>query len=272
METQNKTKKKDLLMVDPRNLVVAEGFNVRTDMGDLNALKDSILDTGLQVPLKAKKLKGEEDKYQVVDGHRRLQAILLAIEEGHDIPYVEVVSFTGNDEDQIVAMLVTGTGQKPLTEVEQGEAIKRLTNFGFKVDSLAKKMGKSTPYAYYLLKIANLPQKVKNLIQEGYCSGLLATEIYDEEGDEDLAFKMLQMAIEEAQTRSKDGSPKKATKKDLENSEGKPKKQKPYDVLKQLMDMISEDGLTNEKTAILTEVWLRIHEGEDADSILLLMY
>lgn len=272
METQNKTKKKDLLMVDPRNLVVADGFNVRTDMGDLNALKDSILDTGLQVPLKAKKVKGEEDKYQVIDGHRRLQAILMAIEEGNDIPYVEVINFTGNDEEQIVAMLVTGTGQKPLTEVEQGEAIKRLTNFGFKVEQLAKKMGKSTPTAYYLLKIANLPQKVKNLIQEGYCSGLLATEIYDDEEDQDLAFSMLQMAIEEAQTRSKDGKPKKATKKDLENSEAKPKKQKPYDVLKQLMDMVSEDGLSNEKTALLTEVWLRIHEGEDADSIYLLLY
>jgi hypothetical protein len=99
----------------------------------------------------------------------------------------------------------------------------------------------------------------------------LATEIYDDEEDQDLAFSMLQMAIEEAQTRSKDGKPKKATKKDLENSEAKPKKQKPYDVLKQLMDMVSEDGLTNEKTALLTEVWLRIHEGEDADSIYLLL-
>lgn len=270
METQ-KTKKKDLLMVDPRNLVVAEGFNVRTDMGDINALKDSILDTGLQVPLKAKKVKGEEDKYQVVDGHRRLQAILMAIEEGHDIPYVEVVSFTGNDEEQIVAMLVTGTGQKPLTEVEQGEAIKRLTNFGFKVDSLAKKMGKSTPYAYYLLKVANLPQKVKNLIQEGYCSGLLAVEIYEGEQDPNLALKMLEMAIEEAQTRSKDGSPKKATKKDLPDGEGKAKKPKPYDILKKLMDTIYDDGISNEKTALLTEVWFRIHQGEDADAIYLLL-
>ena len=271
METQ-KTKKKDLLMVDPRNLVVADGFNVRLDMGDLNALKDSILDTGLQVPLKAKKIKGEDDKYVVVDGHRRLKAILMAIEEGHDIPYVEVVSFSGNDEEQIVAMLVTGTGQKPLTEVEQAEAIKRLVNFGFKVDSLAKKIGKSTPYGYYLLKLSNLPQKVKNLIQEGYCSGLLAVEIFDEEEDTSLAFKMLETAIEEAQSRSKNGEPKKATKKDMPQTEGKSKKLKPYETLKRLMDMISEDSLNNEKTAILTEVWLRIHEGEDAESILLLMY
>lgn len=270
METETlKTKKKDLLMVAPQNLVVADGFNVRNDMGDLNALKESILDTGLQVPIKAKKISGE-DKYQVIDGHRRLRAIMLAIEEGNKIPYVEVINFTGTEEDQVISMLVTGTGQKPLTDVEQAEAIKRLTNFGFRVEDLAKKMGRSIPHAYYLLKISNLPQRVKNLIQEGYVSGLLAVEIFEEEQDEALAFSMLEMAIEEAQKGAKEGKPKKATKKDLDAT--KPKKMKPMEILAKVMEVISEDNIENEKTALLTEVWMQINEGKDPEDILLLLY
>jgi ParB family chromosome partitioning protein len=269
MENQ-KTKKKDLLLVDPKNMVVSEGFNVRNDMGDLNALKESILDTGLQVPIKAKKISGE-DKYQVIDGHRRLQAILLAIEEGNVIPYVEVINFTGTEEDQVISMLVTGTGQKPLTDVEQAEAIKRLTNFGFRVEDLAKKMGKSIPHAYYLLKISNLPQRVKNLIAEGYVSGLLAVQIFEDEEDEALAFAMLEMAIEEAQKSAKEGKPKKATKKDLDATQSE-KKMKPIEILGKVMEVISEDNIENEKTALLTEVWMRINEGESPDDILLLLY
>jgi ParB family chromosome partitioning protein len=213
-----KTKNSSAIMkVDPQNLILRDDFNVRRDMGDLNALMQSILSSGLQVPIKAKKVAGT-DQYEVVDGHRRMSAILMAIEQGHEVLYVDVMTFSGNDEEQVMSMLVTGTGQKPLTEIEQAEAIKRLTGFGHRVEDIAKKMGKSLPHVYYLVKLSNLPTKVKNLIAEGYISGLAVMEIIEGEPNEELQIAMIEMAIEDAQKDAKEGEIKKATKKNIEKN------------------------------------------------------
>lgn len=259
-----KTTKSDVLKVDPRNLILRDDFNVRSDMGDLNALMESILATGLQVPLKAKKIVNS-DQYEVVDGHRRLTAIKMAIEQGHEILYVQVMPFVGNEEEQVMSMLVTGVGQKPLTEIEQAEAIKRLTNFGHRVEDIAKKMGKSLPHVYYLVKLSKLPQKVKNLISEGYISGLTVMEIVDNEPNEELQIAMIEMAIEDAQKDAKEGEIKKATKKNLGN-----KKMKPIDLLKDLVMTLNEAEIENEKVSLLNELWARMNEDEDIDNLMLL--
>lgn len=261
-----KTKKTDILKVDPQNLVLRDQFNVRKDMGDLNALMTSIVETGLQIPIKAKKVTGE-DKYEVVDGHRRMTAILMAIQNGHEILYVDVLPFSGNEEEQVMSMLVTGTGQKPLTEIEQAEAIKRLTNFGHRVEDIAKKMGKSLPHVYYLVKLSNLPAKIKNLIAEGYISGLAVMEIIDNEPNLDLQIAMIEMAIEDAQKNAKEGEIKKATKKNISD---KPKKLKPFDKLKMLVTTLNDEGLDNEKIALLNELWIRLNDDPDIDDLILL--
>lgn len=260
-----KTKNSSAIMkVDPQNLIIRDDFNVRRDMGDLNALMQSILSSGLQVPLKAKKIAGTE-KYEVVDGHRRMCAILMAIEQGYEILYVDVMTFSGNDEEQVMSMLVTGTGQKPLTEIEQAEAINRLTGFGHRVEDIAKKMGRSLPHVYYLVKLSNLPTKVKNLIAEGYISGLAVMEIIDGEPSEDLQIAMIEMAIEDAQKDAKEGKIKKATKKNI-----KDKKKKPFDLLKELVMTCNEAEVSNSKVTLLNELWVRLNEDEDIDNLVLI--
>lgn len=261
-----KTKNSSAIMkVDPQNLILRDEFNVRKDMGDLNALMQSILSTGLQVPLKAKKVAGT-DQYEVVDGHRRMSAILMAIEQGHEVLYVDVMTFSGNDEEQVMSMLVTGTGQKPLTEIEQAEAIKRLTGFGHRVEDIAKKMGKSLPHVYYLVKLSNLPTKVKNLIAEGYISGLAVMEIIEGEPNEELQIAMIEMAIEDAQKDAKKGEIKKATKKNIEKN----KKLKPIEKLKNLVETMNDAEIDNEKVALLNELWVRLKEDEDIDNLVIL--
>jgi ParB family chromosome partitioning protein len=262
LKTKNSTA---ILKVDPQNLILRDEFNVRRDMGDLNALMESIVATGLQVPLKAKKVTGTE-QYEVVDGHRRMSAILLAIEQGHEILYVDVMTFSGNDEEQVMSMLVTGVGQKPLTEIEQAEAIKRLTGFGHRIEDIAKKMGKSLPHVYYLVKLSNLPMKIKNLIAEGYISGLAVIEIVESEPNEELQMAMIEMAIEDAQKDAKEGERKKATKKNIDST----KKKKPIELFKELVMTLNEAEIENEKVSLLNELWTRINEDEDTDDLILL--
>ena len=88
----NATKKTDVFLIDPRNIVVVDGFNVRRDF-DLDELKEQIKAKGVLNPLTViafKDANGEE-KYKLVDGERRYRATMLAIGEGADIPFVKAL-------------------------------------------------------------------------------------------------------------------------------------------------------------------------------------
>lgn len=88
MET-NSTKRKDIFLVNPRNIVVVDGFNVRRDF-DLDELKEQIKGKGVLNPITVIAYKDENgvERYKLVDGERRYRATMLAISEGADIPYV----------------------------------------------------------------------------------------------------------------------------------------------------------------------------------------
>ena len=92
-ETTLKTKRTDIMLVDPRNLVIEEGFNKRSDYGDIPALALSIVQFGMIEAVKAHKVRGEE-KYIVTDGHRRQAALMLAMAAMAMIKKVNCCIFT----------------------------------------------------------------------------------------------------------------------------------------------------------------------------------
>ena len=239
------TKRTDRMLVDPRNIVIVDGFNVRTDLGDIEALGDSILEMGLQVPLMAKKVRGE-DKYELVDGHRRFTAIKHLLSKGYDIPYVDVIPFNGNDEERILAMITTGTGQKVLTEIEQAEAIKRLVNFHYKPEEIAKKIGKSVPHVYNLIALSRVSKKIKDTVLSGDISGTTVVQIVRQTTDEREQYDMITKAIEEAKKQGK----KKATAKNVSGLKVKSPMQK----LKELVQHLDENGVSNTKVDLLVEL------------------
>ena len=264
LKTKNSTA---ILKVDPRNIVVKDGFNVRIDMGDLIALSESIVSVGLQVPLKAKKITGQ-DKYEIIDGHRRYQAIMIAIDHGHDIRYVDVILFSGGEEDRIFSMLVTGTGQKPLNDVEQSEAVSRLVGFGYKVEEVATKMGRSLPYGYYLYNLSQLSKRIKNLIVEGYISGGAVMEIVKITDDEQEQFELVQEAIENAQKGAEEGKIKKATAKNV----NKEKRLTPIQKLDALIEELDKDNIQNSKVDLLVELVTMAKDKEAGVSDLMFLF
>jgi ParB family transcriptional regulator, chromosome partitioning protein len=240
METEIlKTKKTDILSIDPRNIYVQDGFNVRVDLGDLDSLSESIASIGQQIPLKVVKDRGFE-RYRVIDGHRRYSAILMAIDKGAAIPFIKCELFSGNAEDEIFTMIVTGTGQKQLNEVEQAEGLKRLIGFGYKPEELGKKIGKSIPYIYNLLTISNFPKRVKDYIVDGSISGSTVLNIVKVVDDEAELLKHVKRAIDKAT----DGGSvkKKATAKHVDTTAKKlTDKQKLLEVYNQLVEAGDND-------------------------------
>ena len=245
MSEIKETKRTDILLVDPRNIVIVEGFNVRTDMGDIEALANSILESGLQVPLMGKKVKGE-DKYELVDGHRRMTAINYLLSKGVGVPFVKLLPFTGNEEERILTMVTTGTGQKPLTELEQAEAVKRLVNFHYKPEEIAKKVGKSVPHIYNMLTLANASRKVKELVISGDISGTTIVHIVRQTNDEREQYRMVEEAIANAKKEGK----KKATAKNVSALKNKNVLQK----LKELIALLDEKGIKNDKVEFIAEL------------------
>lgn len=258
-----KSKRKDYFQVDPKNIVVKEGFNIREDMGDISSLMQSIKEFGLQVPIKAKKIYAT-DHYEVIDGHRRILAINGLIELGVQIDYVDVIIFTGDENEKILSMLITGTGQKPLTEFEQSEGIGRLVDAGSRPDDIAKKIGKSTPHVYHLLKIYALPEKYKQKIKDGYISGYTMLELFDKY-DEDELDEELENVIRDAQQSSKSGEIKKATLKNVKQD----KLLKPIEKFN-LLTKYCEDKIA-EKTntpihSLIADIYYSLFDEENQDN------
>lgn len=268
MKTETlKTKRKDrvLMSVDPRNLITKDGFNVRQDYGNLDELMTSIIESGLQVPLKARELKDGSERWEVVDGHRRLKAIQLAIELGHEIDYVDVLAFKGNEEDRVMSMLITGTGQKPLNEMEQANAVQRLIDFGYRVDDIAKKMGRSLPHVYYLVKLSGLPPKIKDRVQGGYISGLATTSI-TEKYPEDEWEERIEQAIANANENAPEGKIVKATAKNVEE-----RPLKPIEKLRDLVIYLDDNNIENDKATIVREIWERINVEDTIENLIALI-
>jgi ParB family transcriptional regulator, chromosome partitioning protein len=246
------TKRSDLMLVDPRNLVIVEGFNVRHDMGDIESLSASILEIGLQVPLKAKKVR-KSDKFELVDGHRRFKAIQHLLSSGHDIPFIEVQLFTGNEEDRVFSMVATGVGQKSLTELEQAEAIKRLISFHYKPEDIAPRIGKSVPHIYNMILLANASKKIKDKVVSGEISGTTIVHIIRQSDDEREQYKMVEDAIADAKSSGK----KTATARNVSTLKTK----KPEQKLKELISYLDASGIKNEKVELLVELVSNLKDG-----------
>jgi ParB family chromosome partitioning protein len=164
-----------LLLVDPKLVKIKDGFNVRQDFGDLDELKNSIIENGQRLAIKGyKDLDGIH--FILTDGERRLRAIRKAIEEGADIKYVKLeLESKGYSEDRRTFDLLICNDGKKLLSIEEANVYQRLINFGYKPEEISKKTGKSPSYVYNMLKLANTPKIIQNMVSENKISANTVT-------------------------------------------------------------------------------------------------
>ena len=169
----NKTKRTDILSVDPRNIQVAEGFNSRRDFGDIEELARQIDENGLKNPLHVQKVVGEEDKFILVDGERRYRAIQFLLAQGKDIPYVRciVVPANATKEELYLEQAMANEG-KPFNEYEYGVLAKKMKEeCVMSYADIARKLGKNTGVVQYWVEIFDWPEKFQVLVRDGKISG-----------------------------------------------------------------------------------------------------
>lgn len=214
-EVFNKTQKKDLLLVDPRLLKVEDGFNTRTDYGDIDELKFSILENGVRVPLRGYK---EGDFYFITDGHRRLQAIMKAIGEGNDIARIPFLTERKRSLEERIFDIILSNDGKQLSPLELGETYKKLMQFGFKYTEIAKKIGKTVKHVSDMVSVAESSKEVKEIIKDGGISATLVAEVKAKTNSVEEAEEIIK-TVSSIKKEESNGNKKKekVTKKDVED-------------------------------------------------------
>ena len=182
----------DLWQVAPDRLRVLEGFNARvkneTYTGRVRWIADSIKVNGYY---KDKPLSGfvaREDGVDVIyvtGGHRRHEAVHLAISEGVEVPHVPVViKPKGTGMEDLTVDLIVGNEGEPLTTYEQAVVCKRLAAFGWDSKEIARRVGYSTAqYVDGLLALAGAPLPIRKMVMESVISATTAIEAIKKHGD-----------------------------------------------------------------------------------------
>lgn len=148
MKKINATKRTDIYQIDPRNVDVVAGFNVRREFA-IEELKEQIKLNGVLNPITVIPTKTADgtERYRLVDGERRLRATLAAIEEGADIARIKAIFLPRNtsEEEQLVQQMMRNEG-KTFTEYECAIMFNRFKAFGYTQTEIAAKFGKSPTF------------------------------------------------------------------------------------------------------------------------------
>lgn len=149
------TKRGAAYFIDPKAIGRREGWNPRSDFGEIKLLAESIkvmLTTepdsgGLLNDLRVKRpTKPREDGklFELIDGDRRLSAIELLMKGGTEFPQgvpAKIDEKGISDVDQLIRMYTSNTG-KPFTPMEEALAFGRMREAGLSVTQIATATGK----------------------------------------------------------------------------------------------------------------------------------
>jgi ParB family chromosome partitioning protein len=129
-------------LLDPHDLA-PHPRNVRTDLGDLTGLTDSIREQGVIEPLTVVPLNGTG--YQLVAGHRRAAAAIAA---GLDrVPCVIRADLATETDDSpgvaehVATMLSENLHREGLTAAEEARGVKQMLDLGMPISKVAKRTG-----------------------------------------------------------------------------------------------------------------------------------
>lgn len=130
----------------------------------LNELADSIAQYGLIQPITVRKL--ESGYYQIIAGERRWRASRLA---GLDEVPVRVIS--ADDRRVAELALVENLQREDLNPIEEAQGYKTLMEeYGLTQEEAARSVGKSRPAITNTLRLLNLSEPVKKLVEDGKLS------------------------------------------------------------------------------------------------------
>ena len=212
----NATKRTDIYQIDPRNIVVVEGFNARKNF-DLDELKEQIRKVGVLNPITVIPFKDKEtgaEKYRLVDGERRYRAVMALLAEGEDIKRIKAMYLPKGtkEEDLLIQQLLKNTG-KQFSEIEMAKLFNRFKEqWGYTQTEIADKFCKKASFVSRCMALLELPADIIAMMERGEISADTARQIVSQnKDDEDAQVEAADKAVKTAKAKGK----KTATTKDI---------------------------------------------------------
>jgi len=177
-------KRADAMKVRYSDIHVKEGFNLR-DLDDeyetgIEALASYILAGGTFPALEVIALP-DGSGVEVVDGHRRYDAIGRAIQRGAPIEWVAVVGFQGNEIERRARIYTSNEGVK-LRPLEAARGFKRFRGMGLDTEEIAALVHRSRPHIENYLVLADAESDVHALVRNGAVSVEVAIDAIRKHG------------------------------------------------------------------------------------------
>lgn len=189
-------KRADAMKVRYSDIRVKEGFNLRDldeeyDAG-IEVLASYILNGGTFPALEVVALP-DGSGVEVVDGHRRYDAIGRAIQRGAPIEWVSVVGFQGNEIERRARIYTSNEGVK-LRPLEAARGFKRFRGMGLDTEEIAALVHRSRPHIENYLVLADAEPDVQALVRGGAVSAEVAIDavrLYGAQAGEFLSGKVV---------------------------------------------------------------------------------
>ena len=178
-----KTKKTDLYLINPKNISVQENFNSRRDFGDIEELAEQIATQGVLNPIHVRPIDGENNKFLLVDGERRYRAVMHNINNGVDIEYIPAIIVNTNDEQQLLCMQLQTNEGKNFDEYEYGILYSKLRKTGMSVEEMAKLVGKKIWHVTVCIAHTKRDPRVQELMKDERITGVDVRHIYQANKD-----------------------------------------------------------------------------------------
>lgn len=187
------------------------------DKESIRELAASIAVHGVLQPLVVRPMPGFEnlDAYEIVAGERRWRAAQEA--QLHEVPVI-----IGNFDDTAVLEigLIENLQREDLNPLDEAEGYKRLADeFGHTQEKIAETLGKSRSHVANMLRLLNLPEKIRMLVKKssltaGHARALAAMEPESAEKLAELIIeKGLSVRDAEALAAANSGRPARGKKK-----------------------------------------------------------
>lgn len=147
------------------------------DEESLNALASSIRENGLIQPVVVRKKK--DGTYELAAGERRWRAAKMA-----GLTVIPAISKEYDDRSMAEMALVENLQRKDLNPVDEGMAYRKLMDeYGLTQENISNKVGKSRPYVANMVRLLDLPEKVKDFLSKGQLTAGQARPLLGLESD-----------------------------------------------------------------------------------------
>ncbi|SPF79451.1 ParB/RepB/Spo0J family partition protein [Pseudoprimorskyibacter insulae] len=162
----------------------------------LEELANSIRTKGVIQPLIVRPHPDAPGKFQIVAGERRWRASQMA--QLHELPVI-VRDF--DDTEVLEVAIIENIQRADLNAIEEAAGFRQLMDrFGHTQEKLAEALGKSRSHIANLLRLLNLPDEVRDLVETGKLSAGHARALITSENPIELAKKVVAEALSVRQT------------------------------------------------------------------------